>query len=109
MARLDISHFWSHLKQVELPGSSCQDRQGKSLQEYGFFSTLHGIIFQTRIMISGGGGVGDELTMVSGEHQIQGGEVGGGHGGHGCVPGHSQGGIAVYNWFLQGSQCTSPT
>ena len=34
------------------------------------------------------------------------GEVGGGHGG---VPGHSQGDIEVCNWFLQGSQCTSQT
>ena len=57
-------------------------------------------------MISCGGEVGDELMMAKGAIKKQGGEVGGGHGG---VPGHSRGDIAVYNWFLQGSQCTSQT
>ena len=57
-------------------------------------------------MISCCGEVGDELTMARGAIKKEDGEVGGGHGG---VPEHSQGGIEVYNWFLQGSQCTSQT
>ena len=57
-------------------------------------------------MISCGVGVGDELAMARGAIKKEDGEVGGGHGG---VPGHSQGDIAVYNWFLFGSQCTSRT
>ena len=57
-------------------------------------------------MISCGVGADDELTMARGAIKKEDGEVGGGHGG---VPGHSQGDIAVYNWFLQGSQCTSLT